>query len=85
MGVAYDLFGNGKTALKFNLGHYLDAATNDSEYTATARKFASFGRPPTTGRTEQQQGRRLHILNPVGQNTGLAGSIPSRAATSAPR
>jgi carboxypeptidase family protein len=36
VGVAYDLFGNGKTALKFNLGHYLDAATNDSEYTSNS-------------------------------------------------
>jgi hypothetical protein len=36
MGVAYDLFGNGRTALKFNLGHYLDAATNDSEYTSNS-------------------------------------------------
>jgi hypothetical protein len=35
-GVAYDLFGNGKTALKFNIGHYLDAATNDSEYTSNS-------------------------------------------------
>jgi hypothetical protein len=34
MGAAYDVFGNGKTAVKFNLGHYLDAATNDSEYTS---------------------------------------------------
>src|SRR5690606_30412631 len=33
LGVAYDLFGNGRTAIKFNLGHYLDAATNDSAYT----------------------------------------------------
>jgi hypothetical protein len=33
MGVAYDMFGNGKTAVKFNMGHYLDAATNDSAYT----------------------------------------------------
>ena len=32
-GVAYDVFGNGKTAIKFNMGHYLDAATNDSAYT----------------------------------------------------
>ena len=30
------LFGNGRTALKFNLGHYLDAATNDSEYTSNS-------------------------------------------------
>jgi hypothetical protein len=32
-GVAYDLFGTGKTALKANVGKYLDAATNDSNYT----------------------------------------------------
>jgi hypothetical protein len=36
LGVAYDLFGNGRTALKFNIGHYLDAATNDSEYTSNS-------------------------------------------------
>jgi hypothetical protein len=28
IGVAYDLFGNGKTALKFNTGRYLEAAVN---------------------------------------------------------
>ena len=33
IGVAYDVFGNGRTAIKFNFGHYLDAATNDSIYT----------------------------------------------------
>ena len=30
---AYDLFGNGKTAVKFNLGRYLEAATNGGRYT----------------------------------------------------
>ena len=30
IGVAYDVFGNGRTAVKFNFGHYLDAAVNDS-------------------------------------------------------
>ena len=30
VGVVYDLFGNGKTALKFNMGRYLEAAVNDN-------------------------------------------------------
>jgi hypothetical protein len=34
MGVAYDVFGTGRTALKFNLGHYLVSATNDGRFTA---------------------------------------------------
>src|SRR5262249_15665233 len=33
LGVAYDVFGNGKTAVKFNLGRYLAPATNDTVYT----------------------------------------------------
>jgi hypothetical protein len=33
MGAAYDLFGNGRTAVKMNVGKYLDAATNDGNYT----------------------------------------------------
>ena len=32
-GVAYDVFGNGKTAIKFNFGRYLAPATNDTPYT----------------------------------------------------
>ena len=30
VGVAYDVFGNGKTAVKFNLGRYLEAAVNNN-------------------------------------------------------
>jgi hypothetical protein len=30
VGAAYDLFGNGKTAVKFNFGRYLEAAVNDN-------------------------------------------------------
>jgi hypothetical protein len=32
-GLAYDVFGNGKTAIKFNIGRYLAPATNDTIYT----------------------------------------------------
>jgi hypothetical protein len=35
VGVAYDVFGNGRTALKFNYGKYLAYAANDSPYTST--------------------------------------------------
>jgi hypothetical protein len=33
VGVAYDVFGNGKTALKFSLGHYLQSANNEGNFT----------------------------------------------------
>ena len=36
MGVAYDLFGNGKTALKFNMGKYMEAfVASNSTSTST--------------------------------------------------
>jgi hypothetical protein len=35
VGLAYDLFGTGKTALKFNWGKYLAYAANDAPYTST--------------------------------------------------
>ena len=34
IGGAWDMFGNGKTALKANVGRYLQNATNDENYTA---------------------------------------------------
>ena len=35
VGLAYDVFGNGRTAVKFNWGRYLAYAANDNPYTAT--------------------------------------------------
>jgi hypothetical protein len=34
VGVAYDVFGSGKTAVKVNIGRYLQAATIDENYWA---------------------------------------------------
>ena len=52
-GVAYDLFGNGKTALKVNGGKYLEAATGDVIYSSNnpaARIVTRIGRGPAARR-----------------------------------
>ena len=36
VGLAYDLFGNGKTSLKANFGKYVQPAQNDGIYTGAA-------------------------------------------------
>ena len=71
-GAAYDLFGNGKTALKFNLGHYLAPATNDSRYTlnnpAATNKIVT-----SVARTWSDDNRNFvvdcDILNPAAQTS----------------
>src|SRR4029434_10597827 len=44
-GLAYDLFGNGKTALKFNVGRYLEAAVNNN---GNYSELSPFNRTPTS-------------------------------------
>ena len=77
-GAAYDLFGNGKTAIKFNLGHYLAPATNDSRYTlnnpaATAKIVTSVAR--TWADDNGNFVVDCDILNPAAQSGGRQGHL----------
>ena len=70
MGAVYDLFGTGKTALKFNAGRYLEAAVNDN---------GNYGRLLPASRVPQSVTRTwtdrdgdftpdCDLLNPLAQN-----------------
>jgi hypothetical protein len=81
-GVAYDLFGNGNTALKFNVGRYLEAATNQNTYTLTnptARIAGSpvLGAPPAVTRAwTDANGNYVpdcDLLNPAMQDLRATG------------
>ena len=75
MGVAYDVFGNGKTAVKANLGKYLQSATNDESYTANnpANRFVT-----SVGARNWTDGNRNFVVdcdlsNPLAQNNLATG------------
>jgi hypothetical protein len=75
MGAVYDLFGTGKTALKLNVGRYLEAAVNDN---------GNYGRLLPASRVTQSVTRTwtdangdfnpdCDLLNPNAQGTGTNG------------
>ena len=51
MGLAYDVFGNGKTAVKVNLSKYFQSAANDGVYIGT-NKASTFAQTATRAWTD---------------------------------
>ena len=83
LGFAYDLFGNGKTALKANAGKYLDAATNDGNYTVNNpanRIQETLSRSWVDNNGDKQID--CNILAPGAQSPAATGSIDTCGALS---
>jgi hypothetical protein len=81
-GIAYDLFGNGNTAIKVNVGKYLEAATNQTMYFLTnpAVRIAgspALGAPPAVTRSWTDSNGNFvpdcDLLNPAAQNLATSG------------
>jgi hypothetical protein len=53
VGVAYDLFGDGKTSLKVNIGKYLESANNQGNY--------QINNPASDGRNGRFEGSRFQV------------------------
>jgi len=86
MGAAFDLFGNGKTALKVNLGKYLQGASvSNLAYTANpALRIPGGGGgifPPATSRSWTDLNGNVipdcNLNNPLAQSPATTGSIDS--------
>jgi hypothetical protein len=84
-GVAYDVFGNGNTSLKVNVGKYLEAATNHTTYSLSnpAARIAGSpvlgGPPPVTRAWTDANGNYVpdcDLLNPaVNDNRAAGGDV----------
>ena len=81
VGVAYDLFGTGRTALKFNWGKYLAYAANDSPYTSTNPGATVVRSVTNRGWTDNDNDKVVDcdLLNPAAQSPAT-GSVDTCAA-----
>jgi hypothetical protein len=73
-GVAWDVFGTGKTSIKINIGKYLEAAQNSNNYVAsrpTARVRTTTTRSWTD--TNNNFVPDCDLLNPAAQNLSASG------------
>jgi hypothetical protein len=79
---AYDLFGNGKTALKFNWGRYLAYAANDPPYTSTNPGFTVVRSVTNRGWTDSNRNYVVDcdLLNPGAQDRSSSGGDVCAAA-----
>ncbi len=75
VGVAYDVFCNGKTAVKFNWGRYLAYAANDPPYTSTNPGFTVVRSVTNRGWTDSNNNKVVdcNLLNPGAQNGTASG------------
>lgn len=75
IGFAYDLFGNGKTAVKLNLGKYVQAATADAIYTANNPANRIVKSITARGWTDGNHNFVVdcNLLNPAAQNNLASG------------
>lgn len=79
-GVAYDVFGTGRTAIKVNGGRYVEAATSDSIYSSNnpaARIITRIGSGPAAARGWDDANRNFRVdcdlRNPQAQDTRSTG------------
>jgi len=82
MGAVYDVFGNGKTAIKVNVGKYLQAATNDENYWANNPALRTVTSVLNRGWTDSNRNFVVdcNLLNPAAQNTVATGGDTCGAA-----
>jgi hypothetical protein len=85
VGAAYDVFGSGKTAIKVNIGKYLQAATNDENYWANNPALRTVTSVLNRSWTDGNRNFVVdcNLLNPAAQNTLATGGDNCGAATGA--